>query len=104
MQTLTRRTLFGLTLATTTATLAATAQAGNRRYGSDRDPRDLIPRWFSVNRFLRLSKAQVYQVDRAVRLGRRIIIDGYTPSESRELISLANKDLAAAHAILRQGQ
>lgn len=104
MQNLTRRSIIGLTALLSLTAVATSAQAGFKTFRSDRDPSDDIPRWFSVNRFLRLSKNQVYMVDRAVRQGRSVVIDGYTRSESRELISLANKDLAAAHAILKRGQ
>lgn len=99
----TRRAMLGLTLVAATATLASNAQAGKSKFGfHDIDPADKVPRWFSVNRFLRLTREQVYQVNRAVRQGRGIIIEGYTRSESREIIRLANKDLAAAHAVLKR--
>lgn len=102
MQTLSRRHLLGLALSGTGAVLAAQAHAGSYRKGSDRDPADRLPRRYSVYRFLRLSKAQVYDLARAVRLNRTILIEGYTRSESRDIINLANKDLAAAHAILKR--
>ncbi len=98
-----RRQLFGFTLAATGSALAATANAaGSLRRGSDLDPSDRLPRWYSVNRFLRLSEAQVYDLARAVRLGRTFVIEGYTRSETSEIINLANKDLAAAHAVLKR--
>ncbi|MEL6647981.1 MAG: hypothetical protein AAFY35_11690 [Pseudomonadota bacterium] len=103
MQRLTRRNVLGVTVFSAAATIAAATHAGGKKFGfSDIDPSDRVPRWFSVNRFLRLSKEQVYKVDRAVRRGRGVIIEGYTRSESREIISLANKDLGAAHALLKR--
>ncbi|MEM6588698.1 MAG: hypothetical protein AAF641_09650 [Pseudomonadota bacterium] len=103
MQRISRRHVLGLTLATTGATLAATAHAsGSLRRGSDLDPSDRLPRWYSVGRFLRLSEAQVYSLARAVRLGRSFTIEGYSRSETSDIIRLANKDLAAAHALLKR--
>ncbi|MEM7733643.1 MAG: hypothetical protein AAF280_12810 [Pseudomonadota bacterium] len=101
MKNISRRSLFGLTLAATGATFAASAHAsGSLRRGSDLDPSDRLPRWYSVNRFLRLSKNQVYDLARAVRLGRSFTIEGYTRSQTADIIQLANRDLAAAHALL----
>ncbi|MEM7599382.1 MAG: hypothetical protein AAF382_16935 [Pseudomonadota bacterium] len=102
MHTLSRRQVLTLTLASATVPLAVSAQAGTFPNGSDRDPADKLPRWYSVNRFLRLSEDQVYDVARAVRLGRAITIEGYSRSESRKIIQLANEDLAAAHALLKK--
>lgn len=66
----------------------------------EEDPADKIPRRFSVRRFLSLNKNELYVVNLAVRRGRGIIIEGYSRSESRKIISLAAKDPAAARALL----
>lgn len=65
MYTLSRRHVLGLSLTTIGAGLTAQAQAaGSLRHGSNLDPADRLPRWYSVNRFLRLSEAQIYDLDR----------------------------------------
>lgn len=95
MRTVTRRGVLGLALATTASTTASHAFDFE-----ELDPSDTVPRRFSVRRFLALSKAELYDVNLAVRRGRGIIIEGYSRSQSREIIQLAAKDPAAARALL----
>ncbi len=64
------------------------------------DPTDIVPRRFSVNRFLGLSENEVYKVNLAVRRGRKILIEGFSPSESKEIIMLAAEDFDQARARL----
>lgn len=95
MQTYSRRSLFGLALATATAPGLAYAIDDE-----ELDPTDTVPRRFSVRRFLSLTEDEVYKVDLAVRRGRGITVEGYSRSESREIIGLAAQDLQAARALL----
>lgn len=60
--------------------------------GNELDPTDRIQRHFSVKRFTALSRNEIYMVNLAVRQGRRITIDGFSPSESRRIIGEAAKD------------
>ena len=90
-----RRAVFGLAAAGIAAPTLAMAVEGE-----EFNPTDLIPRRFSVNRFLSLDKNELYDVNLAVRRGRSIIIEGYSRSESRDIIELAAKDPAAARARL----
>ncbi|MEM7733642.1 MAG: hypothetical protein AAF280_12805 [Pseudomonadota bacterium] len=90
-----RRTMFGLAAASALAPSLAMAADGE-----EFNPTDLVPRRFSVNRFLELDRNDIYDVNLAVRRGRGIIIEGYSRSESREIIELAAEDLAAARARL----
>ncbi|MEL7253028.1 MAG: hypothetical protein AAFZ04_14120 [Pseudomonadota bacterium] len=91
-----RRSLFGLTAAAA-ATAPIVALASDFE---ELDPSDLVPRRFSVEKFLSLDTNEIYDVHLAVRRGRGIIIDGYTRSESRAIIELAAEDPAAARARL----
>ncbi|MEL7253027.1 MAG: hypothetical protein AAFZ04_14125 [Pseudomonadota bacterium] len=103
MPPLSRRRLLGLSVIATTAALSSQAHAtGSLRRGSNLDPADRLPRWYSVNRFLRLSEAQIYDLARAVRLGHSFTIDGYTRSQTADIIRLANEDRSAAHALLKK--
>lgn len=91
----TRRGLLGL------GVLAATAPGIAQAFGFEElDPSDTVPRRFSVKRFLSLSRDDLYLVNLAVRRGRGIIIEGYSRSESRKIIQLANEDPKAARALL----
>jgi len=65
------------------------------------DPTDLVPRRFSPEAFARLSDAELYKVDLAIRRGRRILIDGHSPSQSRLIIETARHDRAAALRMLQ---
>lgn len=93
----TRRNVLGLALVSATAPGLAYAIDAE-----ELDPTDTVPRRFSVRRFLSLSEAEMYKVNLAVRRGRGITIEGYTRSESREIIELAARDLPAARALLSQ--
>jgi hypothetical protein len=90
MSFLTRRSVFlGLAFAATPGAVLAFDD-------TDLDPSDTVPRSFSVKRFLALSENEVYRVNIALKRGRRIIIEGCSASESREIIRLAQSDPEAA--------
>lgn len=90
-----RRNILRLTVASLTLpTLAAASDF------EEIDPADTVPRRFSVERFLSLDENDIYDVNLAIRRGRGITIEGYSRSESRKIITLAAKDLAAARARL----
>ncbi|MEO0751499.1 MAG: hypothetical protein AAFY25_06815 [Pseudomonadota bacterium] len=96
-----RRGVLGLAILATTSASAALAAGRTHAFDFEElDPTDTVPRRFSVRRFLELSKAELYKVNLAVKRGRGIIIEGYSRSESREIIRLAAKDPAAARAVL----
>ncbi len=97
MRTYSRRAVFGLTAALTTAPAFAWAVEAE-----EFNPTDLVPRRFSVERFLSLDKNEIYDLNLAIRRGRGITIDGYSRSESREIIELAAQDPAAARARLTE--
>lgn len=85
------------------ALAAPTAQAQFFPDIRDRDPIDRIPNWYSVRRFTRLSENDIYKVNLAIKRHRRIIIEGYTPSESRQIIRDASDDWPATRTRLLQG-
>jgi len=66
------------------------------------DPIDLVPRRFSPEAFARLDANELYMANLAVSRGRRILIDGYSASESRRIIRAAAKNPARARLMLRQ--
>lgn len=78
------------------------ANLGRAQGGGEYDPADMVPRWFSVRRFLNLDRYDFYHVHRAVRHGRHIIIEGFTASESRRIIRRAKKDWPETPADLRR--
>jgi hypothetical protein len=55
----------------------------------DRDPADQVPNWISESSFEAMSAHDVYKIDRAQDLGKRVVIEGHTVSESRELVDAA---------------
>ena len=65
------------------------------------DPTDLVARRFSRDAFSRLSDNDLYMVNLAISRGRRILIEGFSASESRAIIETAAKDRAAAMRMLR---
>ena len=68
----------GLTMLT-----ATTLPAQSRE---DVDPTDLVPRRYSVENFRSLSVSELYMVKLAIKRGRRLLINGYSPSKSRRMI------------------
>jgi len=58
----------------------------------DLDPTDVVPRRYSVEEFRSLSDSELYTVNLAIKRGRRILINGYSPSESRRMIQDAARD------------
>lgn len=66
------------------------------------DPTDTVPRRFSVRSFTALDGNQIYDVNLAVRRGRTIVIDGYSPSQSRQIILDAARDWPGTRARLLQ--
>lgn len=65
------------------------------------DPTDLVPRRYTPEAFLQLTDSELYMVKLAVRRGRRIMIDGCSASESRDIIRATSGDRAAARQMLR---
>lgn len=93
-----RRVLAWVALATLTATAARASD------GEEIDPTDTVPRWFSVRAFTDLDADDIYMVNLAIRGGRTILIEGYTPSESRQIIRDAAQDWPGTRARLLQGR
>lgn len=73
--------IFGALAATT-----VTASAG------EQNPADKVPGWISEARFNNMSDAEVCEIDRAQKLGSRVIIEGYTPSETGKIVDEALED------------
>lgn len=65
----------------TTAAIPASAM--------DRAPADQVPIWISASDFNSMSAAELYAVDRAQRLGKRVVIEGSTLAGSRDLVDEA---------------
>ena len=98
-----RRTL--VTWMAAAAVLGTTLQSqANGRGRGGTDPSDRIPRHYSLKKFLSLSQPQVYEINHASRAGRRITIQGFSPSESRELLRNATRDWPATRRTLQQTQ
>ena len=55
----------------------------------DIDAIDVLPRHYSIEKFQKLSNAQLYMLNLAIRSGRTILIDGYSASKSSEMIRQA---------------
>lgn len=86
-----------------TAAVAASASAVAARDGNELDPADRVPRRFSLERFLALDSNDIHDVHLAIRRGKRIIVDGFSASESREIIRRAARDWPTVRAeLLRQ--
>ena len=66
------------------------------------DPSDLVPRRFSLRKFLSLKEHEIYKVNLAIRRGRAITIEGYTASQSREIISAAAEDWPKTRSALAE--
>jgi hypothetical protein len=92
---LTRRACLGLVAFAATP---AMAQFGG--VDEEENPTDAVPRYFSRERFLSLSENQIYMVGLAVRRGRPIQIEGYSASESRQIIQRAAQDWPATRRSL----
>lgn len=71
--------------------------------GNELDPSDTVPNRFSLERFTALDRRDIYDVALAVRRGRRIVIDGFSPSQSRRIIRQAADDWPTTRAALRSG-
>lgn len=69
--------------------------------GNEFDPTDKVPRRFSLERFIALDRNDIHMVNLAVRRGRVIVIDGFSASESRRIISKAAEDWPATRNMLR---
>ena len=96
-----RRTLVTWMAAAAVLGTAVQSQASSR---NGLDPSDRIPRHYSLKKFTSLSQPQVYRINHAVRAGRRITIEGFSPSESRELLRNATRDWPATRRRLQQTQ
>lgn len=92
----TRRALIAWVMLATLPATALTAQDLE-----EPDPSDLVPRRFSVEAFRNLTETEIYDVHLAIRRGRRILIEGYTASESREIIERAARDWPRTRQQLR---
>ena len=64
-------------------------------YGREISPIDRVPRHFSLRRFTSLSRDEVYRIYHASRLGKRITIGQFSPSESRNILRDAFEDWPA---------
>ena len=95
-----RRVFTGWVAAAAITGLATQAHAGRKRGGAD--PMDRIPGHYSVRKFTSFSREEVYRIDHAARLGRRITIGDYTPSQSRKILRKALADWPSTRqALLR---
>jgi hypothetical protein len=64
---------------------------------NDREPIDQVPNWVSQNSFDAMNAYDIYEIDHAQKLGKRVIIEGYTAAESRNLVDEAsNADTVAS--------
>lgn len=66
------------------------------------DPTDLVPRRFSLAEFRQLGEDEIYMADLAIRRNRRIVIDGCSAADSRDIIRMATTDRAAALRLLQE--
>ncbi|WP_294620785.1 hypothetical protein [uncultured Roseovarius sp.] len=81
------RNILGLAVAATlgaTALPATAMDAGNLKRS--------VPNWISVDTFNSMSQNELYKVDLAQERGQRVVIEGYSLSQSREVVddALAN--------------
>ncbi len=86
----------------TAALAAALAAPLAAQEVNELEPWDRVPRVISVERFSRMTEADLYRAALAVKHGRRILVDGCTPSESREILRAATRDHRAALTLLRK--
>lgn len=87
-----RRALLGWGSSTVLAGLAGPVMANE---WPDTDPTDRLPGYYGVQRFMTLSKEEVYMVNLAVKRGRRILIGRYPASVSRQIIKDGARDWPA---------
>lgn len=66
------------------------------------DPVDRVPHYFGIRRFLALGESDIYMVHLAQRRGRRIMIQGFSASESRDIIRRARQDWPSTRRALQQ--
>ena len=92
MTTATSRRAFLALIALGSLPATALAQILHAQDAEELDPTDLVPRRFSVEDFISLDENEIYKVNLAVRRGRTITINGYTPSQSRQIIKAAGDD------------
>ncbi|MEB8386543.1 hypothetical protein OO012_04815 [Rhodobacteraceae bacterium KMM 6894] len=52
----------------------------------DQDPTSQVPTWISESTFKSLDANEIYEIDRAQKLGSPVVIEGHTVSESRDLV------------------
>lgn len=55
----------------------------------DRGPADQVPNWISASDFNSMNASDIHEVDRAQRLGKRVVIEGSTVTGSRDLVDKA---------------
>lgn len=74
--------------------LAATIPAS----AMETDPSDRVPTWVSESTFATLSANEIYDLDRAQRLGVDVIIEGNSASQSRAIVDAALADTPVSRA------
>lgn len=100
-----------MTCSTNTFTLliAALALAGTLIVSSlpasagDRDPINQVRTWVSERSFNAMNADDLYDIDIAQRHGVDVIIEGHSPSQSREIVDAALakiRDARAAHRLV----
>ncbi len=55
----------------------------------DRELTDQVPNWISGSSFKSMNAYDIYDIDRAQKLGNGVVIGGYTVAESRDLVDKA---------------
>ncbi|MGM0741738.1 MAG: hypothetical protein ACQEVT_09200 [Pseudomonadota bacterium] len=53
------------------------------------NPSDRAPTWVSESDFSAMNANEIYEIDRAQRLGASVIIEGHSASQSREVVDAA---------------
>ncbi|MEI4263924.1 hypothetical protein [Roseovarius sp. D0-M9] len=62
----------------------------------DRDPTDQVPNRISESSLNSMNAYDIHEIDHAQKLGKGVIIDGYTVAESRDLVDATlNRDTVA---------
>ena len=65
------------------------------------NPSDLVPRYFSTERFATLTANELYDVNLALRRGRTIQLEGCSASESRSVFRTSLENRAPAVELLQ---
>jgi len=59
-----------------------------------------VPNWISAESFNNMTQNEIYKVDLAQKRGHRVVIEGYSPSQSRSVVDEA---LAGGQTVSRSG-